>query len=56
MLVPGKEFLTQLNIYLQSEYSISITESLIIDCLDKNAFDESFLRLLSDMDEFCKLK
>ncbi len=54
LLVPGKEVLAALNSYLQSEYGITISPSLIIDCFTKEEIPLEMKSLIDEIEEFRK--
>jgi hypothetical protein len=53
-LVPGKEFLSHLNQYLQDKYGVSISYTNIINKIDLKDFPSEMKVLLNDIDKFRK--
>jgi hypothetical protein len=53
-IVPGKEILSDLNVYLQQNYSISISKTLIVDSFKKEEIECEMIELLELIDKFEK--
>jgi hypothetical protein len=51
--IPGKEALARLNDILQSEFGISLTETMIVEQLSQDLLDPEFSELLKSLDQFC---
>jgi len=51
-LVPGKEFISRLNIYLQENYSISLTLSNILYNINKGLIAEEILGVMQKLNDF----
>ena len=51
-LVPGKDFLSALNNYLQETYMISLTQSNIISNINKNMLAVEIIDLMKSLNEF----
>jgi AAA15 family ATPase/GTPase len=51
-LVPGKEFLSHLNRYLQANYSISLSSSNIISNLNKDNLTTDVINLIANLNNF----
>jgi hypothetical protein len=51
-IVPGKELLSMLNEYLQSNYSVSITHSLIVNAMKPEEITEDIVKLLDKLETF----
>ena len=53
-VLPGKDFLSSLNGYLQEKYKVSITATNIINSLPKRLVPEELVQLIDLIDEFRK--
>lgn len=53
-MIPGKDFLSTLNNFLQKNYSISITYGNIINHFQKTTIPEELKKLIEDIDAFRK--
>lgn len=51
-IIPGKDFLSSLNTYLQSNYKISISQANIIGAVDKGMIQKELLQLMEEIDCF----
>lgn len=52
--LPGKEAFSMLNDLIRKKYSVSISESLVIDNISVGDIDPEFLDVLHAMNEFCQ--
>lgn len=55
-VVPGKEILGALNNYLQQNYSIAISKTLIVESFRKEEIESEMRELISLIDDFAKKK
>lgn len=55
-IIPGKDFLSSLNNYLQMNYKISISHTNIINAMNKGNVPEELVLLIEKIDEFRKKK
>jgi hypothetical protein len=55
LLVPGKEVLGDLNTHLQKMYGVTISASLVVECLTQNDIPAEMKSLIEGIDEFRKL-
>lgn len=55
-IIPGKEYLSNLNQYLQDNYGIAISYTNIINNINKTNFPEELKLLLMDIEKFRKEK
>lgn len=55
LLVPGKEVFGDLNTHLQQTYGITISASLVVECLKKTDIAAEMESLIEDIDKFRKL-
>jgi hypothetical protein len=53
-MVPGKETLGMLNAYLQDNYSITVSPTLIVDSFNINEVDPEMIELIDALDDFSK--
>lgn len=51
-IVPGKELLSMLNEYLQSNFSVSLTHSLIVNAMKPEEIPEDIVKLLEKLESF----
>ena len=54
-IIPGKDFLSALNLKLQEEYKVTITAANIINSLQKNSVPDELKTLIEQIDSFRKL-
>lgn len=52
-MIPGKETISRINEKMQSEFQVSVTESMIIDAINADDIDVDFLRMLRRLECFC---
>ena len=53
-IVPGKEFLSALNVRLQKEYKITITPANIVNSIQQNEIPNELITLINEIDDFRK--
>ncbi len=53
-LVPGKEVLSRLNIYLQGEWGVTITPNAIIDAMTEQEVPSEMREIISSLGQFAK--
>lgn len=54
-IVPGKEIISELNTYLQDHYSVTLTNSLIVNTMKRDEVPTEILELLLELESFrCK--
>ena len=51
-IIPGKELLSSLNEYLQGNYSVSLTHTLIVNSMKREEIPSDIIKLLDDLEEF----
>lgn len=51
-MIPGKDFISTLNIFLQEKYSVSVTHGNIINYLQRSTISEELKILIDDIDTF----
>lgn len=51
-LVPGKDVLSQLNIYLQKTYAVTVTAIGVIDCMSENEVPKEMKEIILALDKF----
>ncbi len=54
-ILPGKEFLSALNVQLQKDYKVTITAANIINSLSKSTVPEELKILINEIENFRKL-
>lgn len=53
-IIPGKDFLSSLNEFLQTKYKMSITQANIINSIDSNLVPSELIELINKIDDFRK--
>ncbi len=53
-LVPGKEVLSRLNIYLQAKWSVTVTPNAIIDAMTEQEVPHEMREIVSSLEQFAK--
>jgi hypothetical protein len=52
---PGKEILSNLNEFIQSNFGVSVSDAMIIEQLNREMIDANFLEILQQLDSFCEM-